>query len=102
MRRGTTPTITMWLPPEVSCAEISDAIFSIAQSGAEIVTKKFADMVIHTDDNTISVALTQEDTLSLNTCASAKLQVKVKINDTVLASDITTVSVGDILNEDVM
>lgn len=102
MRRGTTPTIKMGLPAEVSCAEISDAIFSIAQSGAEIVTKRFDDMEIDTYDNTISVVLTQEDTLSLNTCSSAKLQIKVKINDTVLASDITTVSVGDILNEDVM
>lgn len=102
MRRGTTPTITMWIPPEVSCAEISDAIFSIAQSGAEIVTKRFDDMTVNTYDNTISVVLTQEDTLSLNTCSSAKMQVKVKINNTILASDITTVSVGDILNEDVM
>lgn len=102
MRRGTTPTITMWLPPEVSCAEISDAIFSIAQSGAEVITKKFDDMTLNFYENTLSVVLTQEDTLSLNTCASAKLQVKVKVQNTILASDITTVSVGDILNEDVM
>ena len=102
MRRGTTPTITMWLPAGISCAEISDAIFSIAQSGTEIVTKKFDDIVKNSDDNTLSVVLTQEDTLALNACTSAKMQVKVKINDAILASDITTVSVGDILNEDVM
>lgn len=102
MRRGTTPTILMKLPDDIQCEYISDAVFSIAQSGNEIVKKDFSAFYIDSDNKVLAVKLTQEDTLSLSTCYSAHLQLKIRIHDNVLVSDVTTVSVGKALNEDIL
>ena len=102
MRRGTTPTIVMKLPDYIPCEDISDAIFSIAQCENEIIKKDFSAFSIDSDSKLLYVRLTQEDTLSLKSCYSADLQLKIKIGDEVITSDITTVAVGKAFNEGVL
>lgn len=103
MIRGTTPTITMELPCEVSVAEIASAIVSIEQSGKEKITKTFPEITKDTGANTLAVKLTQEESLSLSSRNKAIVQLKVKTsNGTVLASHPTPIVVTDIINKEVM
>lgn len=103
MKRGSTPTITMRLPSDVSCSDVIDAIFSIAQLDKEIISKKFVDFKTDMANNVFMVTLAQEETFKLNPCYRADLQLKVKTKDgNVIPSDIFSVPVGKILNEDVM
>ena len=103
MRRGTTPTITMRLPNDVKLNTIVDAILSIGHFNVEIIVKQFSDFMFDTDNNALSVTLTQEDTFALRSDAKADIQLKIKtIGGVVMASKIVSVSVDRILNEDVM
>lgn len=103
MIRGTTPTLTMKLPSEVSVLDVASAIVSIEQSGKEKITKSISDITKDPDANTLAVKLTQEETLSLSARSSAFVQLKVKTNNgNVLASSPSPMVVTDIINEEVM
>ena len=103
MIRGTTPTLTMKLPSEVSVSDISSATISIEQSGKEKITKTLPKMTKDTETNTLAVKLTQEESLSLSAKNKAFVQLKVKTNNgTVLASFPMPMVVTDIINEEVM
>ena len=103
MIRGTTPTLTMKLPGEVSVSDVASATVSIEQSGKEKITKSISDITKDPDANTLAVKLTQEETLSLSARMQAFVQLKVKTkNGTVIASFATPLTVTDIINEEVM
>lgn len=103
MIRGTTPTLTMKLPGEVSVEDVSSAIVSIEQSGKEKITKTFPNITKDAEANTLAVTLTQEESLSLSARSQAFVQLKVKTkNKTVLASFPMPMVVTDIINEEVM
>ena len=103
MIRGTTPTLTMKLPSEVSVSDISSATISIEQSGKEKITKTLPKMDKDTETNTLSVKLEQEESLSLSAKNKAFVQLKVKTtNGNVLASFPMPMVVTDIINEEVM
>ena len=103
MIRGTTPTLTMQLPGEVSVEDVSSAIVSIEQSGKEKITKTFPNITKDAEANTLAVTLTQEESLSLSARSQAFVQLKVKTkNKTVLASFPMPMVVTDIINEEVM
>jgi len=64
MYKGTTPTIVLTLPADVDLSDASNVYVSIAKrNGAEIIRKTTSDLVI--DEHSISVYLSQEETLSL-------------------------------------
>lgn len=111
MIRGTTPTITMKLPSEVSVSEVAKATISIEQSGKEKITKTYIqktkedEVTIDDKANTFAVKLTQKDSLSLSARNKAFVQIKVKLGDedgTVLASFPMPMVVTDIINEEEM
>ena len=103
MIRGTTPTITMTLPEEIPVDEVTAAVFSIAQAGQEIISKKLSELTADATSNTLAVTLLQEDTLALDKDVVAEIQIKVKTNaERVLASDIIRTSVDRIINGEVI
>lgn len=103
MIRGTTPTITMKLPSEVSVLDVASAIVSIEQSGKEKITKSKKSNDITKEEietNTLAVKLTEKETLSLSAKSQAFVQLKVKTaGGTVLASFPMPMVVTDIINE---
>lgn len=102
MRRGTTPTITMELDDNITVNDIAAATLSIAQSEKEVISKNLNDMTADGESNTLTVTLTQAETLLLDRYITAELQLKVKIGDDVTASDIIETKVKDIINEEVL
>lgn len=103
MRRGITSTIIFTLPPEAAVADLVDARISIGQNEKELFSHPLSDMIADSNGNTLSLDLTQEETLLLNPKYSAELQLKVKfIGGAVLATPIYRTSVRKILNEEVI
>lgn len=103
MTRGTTPKIYMELPKEISVENIKDAVFTMAQGKKEIISKKLNEMEIHASENSLSILLSQEETLLLSDQYVVELQLKLKNHDdVVIASDIARVPIDRILSEDTL
>lgn len=94
--RGTTPTITFNLPFDVSTIRNCEAYF--AQNDELLVTKEFEDCVL--EDRTLSVTLTQEDTLAFDDDAKLEMQIRfVFTNGSVDATQIVKGKIGRILKD---
>lgn len=85
MIRGTTPTLIFELPFEV--AVLSQAWITLSQNNNEVLTKELSDC--EADGNTLTVRLTQEDTLKLQGNTYTQMQIRCKhIDGTAFASNI--------------
>lgn len=96
MIRGTTPRILIEMEglPET---EIKKTILTLSQGPLTI------DREVKVERGIISCRLTQEETLQLKAYSQVKIQVKMLLADgQVLASDIVSRDVEQILNEDVL
>lgn len=96
MIRGTTPTITFDL--DVDAAAFDEIWVTFAQDGAERFTIEREGLEIQ--GSTITVTLTQEQTLMLADDVKVEMQIRAKYADgTALASDIVNAKVGRILKD---
>lgn len=94
MYRGTTPTLTFTLPIEADTITLLNIAFS--QRHCLAFEKSLEDVEIY--DNTISVTLSEEETLQLKSDGSPlEIQLRIGVGASRMASDIFTVSVGRIL-----
>lgn len=100
MRQGTTPTIKMILPDEISVTAVKEAILTIAQHRKEKIKISLSNMKVGADDNSLTVTLLQDETLALDKLCAAEIQLKIKIGTTVTASNIMYVPVREILNKE--
>ena len=99
MIRGTTPTLEFELPFET--ALLAEAWVTFAQSGKNILDKNLADCVCN--GSTLSVRLTQEETLALNCGCVTEIQLRVKtVEGDALASDPVKVYTDRILKDGVI
>lgn len=99
MRRGTTPTHTFTIPFSVD--NVADALIVYVQGDKEILRKTVSHCRM--DDNTISVDLTQEETLRFRCDKKAQIQVKVLTRDSKsLVSNIITLDVSKCLTDEVL
>lgn len=98
MIRGTTPTHTYNLPFDT--ALIDKIKIAYAQNGVVVLTKEKADCKF--EGNTVTVRLTQEDTLKFD-ASRVQIQIRVlTIGGDALASDIVTKPCGEVLEEGVL
>lgn len=102
MIRGTTPSIIMELPARIRLSLIDEAVFSIVQNGKELIQKRLEEMEMDEKKNTLCVRLTQEETYDLKAYREVAMQLKIKIGDDVVVSDIVTACVLDVLNKEVI
>lgn len=94
--RGTTPTVTFNLPFDVSTIRNCEVYF--AQNDELLVTKAIEDCVL--EDRTLSVTLSQEDTLAFDDDAKLEMQIRfVFTNGTVDATQIVKGKIGRILKD---
>lgn len=99
MRRGTTPTITCTLSTDIDLAECELIRVIIRQGGHVRLVKEAGDVTIL--DKTISVKLSQKETLSFYQ-GSADIQVRIKASDAVYATGIKSIRVDTSLDEEVL
>ena len=95
MYRVTTPTHTFNLPFDTSL--IDKLILTYKQNGKTVIEKTEADVTM--DGTTVSVTFTQKET-ALFKADVAKVQMRVKTGEKVMASNILTVNVHEVLNKE--
>lgn len=102
MYRGTTPTLTFTLP--FSCDQLS--VVSIAFAQKKMPYAKEAEVVLEKalcdcqmNGNTLALTLSEEDTLALDCHYLVEIQLRAKVGDVTMASEIITESVGRILKD---
>lgn len=99
MIQGTTPTHTFKLP--FGTNDILKLRITYYQLGRTVVEKTEDDVYMMGD--TISLTLTQRETLMFNPRDNVKLQVKVlTVSGSVLASMVKELTVYEILNKEVL
>lgn len=99
MIRGTTPVHVFQFPEEVTAWKKIRVTYK--QFGEIVLEKTEAD--VKTEGKTVSLTLTQEETLKFHASSRVQLQVKVLTNTgAVLASPIREIKVEEILNTEVL
>lgn len=99
MYRGTTPTHTFATDIDLTLAEV--IYITYEQQGKELIEKEKEDITVESDSLTIK--LTQEETLAFDTIADVKIQIRVRFPDgTALASNIMSVPAREILKDGVI
>lgn len=97
--RGTTPTLQFVLPFDVGT--LADAYVTISQNGTVLVDKPLTDCKC--DNKTLTVTLTQEDTLRLDCNCVSEIQIRAKTaGGEVIASNIIRTSTGRILKDGII
>lgn len=93
--RGSTPTLTFKLSIETSALTVVSIAF--AQNNAVVLEKGLADCTV--GDDTLSLTLTEDETLLFDSSQNMELQIRCACGDGRLCSKIVTVSVGRILKD---
>ena len=97
--RGTTPTLEFTLPFPVE--EIDEAYVTIAQRGAVVIDKPLTDC--ECGGNSLTVRLTQEETLKLKCDCTSEIQIRAKtVEGEVIASNIIHAQTGRILKDGII
>ena len=97
MYRVTTPTHTFHIPFDTEL--IDKLILTYSQNGKTILEKTEVDVIL--DDRTVSYTFTQQET-KLFKADRAKVQMRVKIGDRVMASNILTINISEVLNKEIL
>lgn len=95
MIRGTTPTLNFTLP--FACSTITACSIAFAQDEDIVLEKTLGDC--QTNGNTLSVELTEEETLLLDSRKVLEIQVRCACGEAKLASQIIRDDVGRILKD---
>ena len=100
MIRGTTPSYTFTFPFAVST--LSTLYISFGQAMDEIaISKSLTDCTV--DGNSVTVSLTQSDTLALSADRPVFIQIRAKDTDGIAyASDMAKINLGDVIKEGVI
>lgn len=98
MRRATTPTHTFTFPDDILVTEVSDALLTYSQCGNTVLEKKLSDLEIDTDKNMLVVPKLTQDETNLFAPGKALIQLKVKIENTILESQMIWLPVKPALN----
>ena len=98
MRRGTTPTLTFTTPYAAELVE--SGYISFSQRGTDVLDIPLSNQAVTIADNSISVTLTQEQTLAFTTTDTLKIQIRaILASGKAVASNIVTDSVCPIIKD---
>lgn len=101
MIRGTTPTLVFHVQENVKVLEMKQIWVTLKASQTEM-TFDIDDLILNGDDNTITIHMTQEDTLSFRG-GPIKMQIRVLTkNDKAMASKIMSTDLSGILRDGVI
>lgn len=103
MRRGITSSIIFCWSSDFSVTDIADARITVSQDKVAVADHALNELAVSAANNSLTLALTQEETLRLQEDRPAEVQLKVKFyGGNVLATPIYRTSVRSILNEEVL
>lgn len=99
MYQYTTPTITITMPENVDVSDIDGLYIPFFQGKTELFHRELNDVTIDSENNTIIISLTQEET---GACSVGTLtfQCHFKIGDVAYATNKLSTSVKDNLHDE--
>lgn len=101
--RGTTPTIIVTVETEIDLDEVSAVWIYISQQGKVKVDKELSDVQFDAVSRTMTVTLSQNDTLALKADTEALFQIRLLMNNgTALATLASKVAVKEIYKNGVI
>lgn len=75
--RGTTPTLSCMIPESIPVKEVDEIWFTITQNGAMIADRKLSENTVQIDNNTVSIKLTQTESLKMKTYEYAEIGIQL-------------------------
>lgn len=99
MRRATTPKLTIAIDTDLRGCWYR---VTLAQNYGPKIIKDQDECELSEDGKTIYVKLTQRETLQFSDKYKIKVQVRYGIDDSVCASNIATITIDEILDEEVI
>ena len=105
--RGTTPTIVITVETQIDLDDVAAVWIYISQQNKVKVDKKLSDVQFDTTLRTMTVTLSQDDTLALKADTDALFQIRLLMNNgTALATLASKVAVrevykGGVIEEDI-
>ncbi len=99
MRRATTPIHSFTFPDDVLVGDVTEALITYSQNGNTILEKTLTDLTPNIDNNVFRLALTEDET-RLFAPGKALIQVRVKIGDGALCSQMIWLTVKPTLNSE--
>ena len=98
MRRGTTPTLTFTTPYAANLVESGFITFN--QRGATVLDVPLSDSSVTIADQSISITLTQEQTLAFTIAAPCEAQIRAVLDSgKAVASNIVCIPICAILKD---
>lgn len=101
MRRATTPTHTFTFPQGIKVGSVTEALVTYSQCGRIVLEKTLSDAEIDSENNRIAIKLSEEET-NLFAPGKALVQVRAKVNEAMLASQLLWFPVKPVLNSESM
>lgn len=106
MYRGTTPTFTLQLNSDLDLTSMEQIWVTFKNKSAEVTYEK-DDVAVDAETSTITITMSQEDTLKFQTCGvlQGKVEVQVRLLDDghiAYASNVKEVNLYRILKEGVI
>ena len=100
MRRGTNPVLTFELPEAIT---ISALYITFQQNGQTVLEKDLTDVTYEQESGTITLPLSQEDTLLFSDLEPVWVQIRLRDNlGNAVASEPMRVNVGEIFKDGVI
>lgn len=101
--RGTTPTIVMNVKSDIDLTMVTNLWVYISQQNKVKVDKGLADVTIDAENKTITLILSQEDTLALKADTDTLFQIRLLLsNDTACATLASKVTVKQVYKQGVI
>ena len=101
--RGTTPSIEITVQTEIDLTEVAEVWIYLAQQNKPKVEKKRSDVTFNYDNKTMTVTLSQDDTLALKADVDTLFQIRMLLNDgTALATLASKVTIKNVYKQGVI
>lgn len=102
MYRGTTPTVVIEIPNEIPVSSITVAYLSFEQNKRKVIEIPLEDMDLDTENNTLSVTLSQEQTLKFENNVMVMYQLRLGVDGAYYATNIWEVPAERIIKDGVI
>lgn len=99
--QGTTPTLVITIPEGIPVSTITAAELTF-KHGDALTIHHLPDLDVDTEENSISYAFTEQETLALNPIAPLSWQLRIQTPDGIFGTVQQRISVLDLISQEVL
>lgn len=99
--QGTTPSLTITIPEEITVDEITALELTFKQAFG-VSVHHLADVSLDIEDNTITYAFSEAETLALSPAAPLLWQLRIQTTDGIFGTPQNRINVLDLISQEAM